>query len=551
MPRTYRKRVTLLLFAALFFRFWLGQTFELSEAEAYAWLKGKNWDWGYWDQGAGVPWLAAIGSALFGDTELGLRCITAALYASMGFILFLTARLWYNPQNAFYCVLLYLITPLYAWKTILLNEASVSLALMALALYGIAFLLHIPTWRGAILAGLACAGGIMVAWSNLTWILGLGLYYWVNRRSDRPIPRRRMLLTAAITLVGFLPALVWHYQMGLFKERTLFFIEIATRLHTQFELSRLVEFFIRQFWLLGPALSMALILAIVFIRRAHTTQHITTLLLCFSLPGFLLAIFRYALGNPHPYWEMVFYYPTMIVAVSVWAHLTQGNRVWRFVLLAVLVATAFQSLYGIVGRKENIFGPIERRCVEVQSWQGFADQIQRINEHIGATFIITDDAYVAASLTFYLRDATTTYLTPERARENQYQFWPSFDDHVNYDALLIFTRDTGPSPDLAAQFRSVEPLPLEDVPDTFPHTWRYFIGRGFSQTAYAADEERDTSSRKKHRPHPSHDEPLPAEFTPAPPDKPLDDLPPLLHAPESSGAATSRQSESFKTRKKE
>ncbi len=526
MPKTYRKRVTLLIFATLLFRFWLGQTFELSEPEAYSWLKGKNWDWGYWDQGVGVPWLAALGSFLFGDTELGLRCITAALYASMGFILFLTTRLWYNPQNAFYCVLLYLITPLYAWKTVLLNEATVSLALMALALYGISFLLHTRTWRGPILAGLASAAAITVAWSNLTWIFGLGLYYWLNRRSDRPIPKRRSLLIAGMTLLGFIPTLIWHFHMGLFKERTALFIEKIISAPSQFQFNRLIEFFTAQFWLLGPGLTLGLILALIHIRRAHTTHHISTLLLCFSLPGFLLATLFHAINRPHPYWEMVFYYPALIVAVSVWAHLTKENKFWRAFLFIIMATTLAQSLYGYITSKENIHGLREKYFTAVHSWQSFTDQIQRISEHSGTPFIITDHPYLAAALTFYLKTSTTLYLTPERAQENQFQFWPGFEDYINYDALMIFTRDTGPSAELSAQFRKIEPLSIEDVPETFPHQWHYYIGRGYKQIHIPPDTP-DTPTRKKYR-NDYEEDPLPKEFEPAPSEKTLDTMPPVF-----------------------
>jgi 4-amino-4-deoxy-L-arabinose transferase-like glycosyltransferase len=524
MPKTYRKRVTLLIFATLLFRFWLGQTFELSEAEAYSWLKGKNLDWGYWDQGAGIPWLAALGSALFGDTELGLRCITAALYASMGFILFLTTRLWYNPQNAFYCVLLYLITPLYAWKTILLNEATVSLALMALALYGISFLLHTRTWRGPILAGLACAAGITVAWSNLTWILGLGLYYWLNRRSDHPIPKRRSLLIAGMALLGFLPSTYWHFHMGLFKERTALLIEKLSSAPAQFQFTRLIEFFTQQFWLLGPGLTIGLLIALIFIRRAHTTHHISTLLLCFSLPGFLIATLFYAIGRPHPYWEMVFYYPALIVAVSVWAHLTQENKIWRALLLIIIGTTLAQSLYGYINNKENTWGLREKKFTAIQSWESFTDQIQRICEQTGTPFIITDHPYLAAALTFYLKNPATTYLTPERAQENQFQFWPGFEDHINYDALLIFTQDKAPTAELAAQFRAVEPLSLQDVPDTFPHHWHYYIGQGYNQSQIPAEDLPKNRNKKTD----NYEDPLPKEFSPAPPEKTLDDMPPVF-----------------------
>src|ERR1700761_1278272 len=77
----YRKRTIVLLLVVLLVRFWYGQTFELSGQEAYLWLQGhgSNLSPAYWERGPLVPLLIRIGTEFFGDTELGVRWLSAVI----------------------------------------------------------------------------------------------------------------------------------------------------------------------------------------------------------------------------------------------------------------------------------------------------------------------------------------------------------------------------------------------------------------------------------------------------------------------------------------
>ena len=133
----YRKRTIFLLVALLLVRFWFGQTFELSGQEAYLWLQGHgtNLSPAYWERGPLVPLLIRIGTAFFGDTELGVRWPAAVICCTTGFILFYLARHWFNARAAFWTVVLFIVVPMYAWKLSFMTEATASVGLMALAMF--------------------------------------------------------------------------------------------------------------------------------------------------------------------------------------------------------------------------------------------------------------------------------------------------------------------------------------------------------------------------------------------------------------------------------
>ncbi len=61
------------LLLALLVRLWVGGVLGLSGDEAYYWTWSQSLDTGYFDHPPGVAWLIAAGTALFGDTELGVR----------------------------------------------------------------------------------------------------------------------------------------------------------------------------------------------------------------------------------------------------------------------------------------------------------------------------------------------------------------------------------------------------------------------------------------------------------------------------------------------
>src|ERR1700683_2234858 len=152
----YRKRTVFLLVALLLVRFWFGQTFELSGREAYLWLQGHYLSAAYWERGPFFPWLIRVGTLFFGDTELGVRWLTAVIACTTGFILFYLARHWFDARSAFWTVVLFILIPMYAWKLSFMTEAAASIGLMALTLFALCRAVEDDRLWWWLLAGAAC-----------------------------------------------------------------------------------------------------------------------------------------------------------------------------------------------------------------------------------------------------------------------------------------------------------------------------------------------------------------------------------------------------------
>ncbi len=176
----YRKRTIFLLVALLLVRFWFGQTFELSGQEAYLWLQGHgtNLSPAYWEHGPFVPCPdPAWARAFFGDTELGVRWLSAVICCMSGFILFYLARHWFDARAAFWTVVLFLVIPMYAWKLSFMTEAAASIGLMALAMFAFCLAMEEDRAWWWLLGGAACGLALLVAMSNALWIVGAGALF--------------------------------------------------------------------------------------------------------------------------------------------------------------------------------------------------------------------------------------------------------------------------------------------------------------------------------------------------------------------------------------
>ncbi|HRN53316.1 MAG TPA: glycosyltransferase family 39 protein, partial [Gemmatimonadaceae bacterium] len=68
-----RRHVVVITMLATVLRLALGASLPLVADEAYYWEWSRNLAYGYFDHPPAIAWLVAFGTALFGDTPLGVR----------------------------------------------------------------------------------------------------------------------------------------------------------------------------------------------------------------------------------------------------------------------------------------------------------------------------------------------------------------------------------------------------------------------------------------------------------------------------------------------
>ena len=505
----YRKRTIFLLVALLVIRFWFGQTFELSGQEAYLWLQGhgSNLSPAYWERGPFVPVLIRIGTAFFGDTELGVRWLAAVICCMTGFILFYLARHWFNARAAFWTVVLFVVIPMYAWKLSFMTEATASIGLMAVALF--AFSLAIERDRGWwwLLGGAACGMALLVALANAWWMVGL-LIYFAGTAERRERLREGWLWGAIVFASLFLAPLVWWWRGPQVADVAHVRLQNAWPLTHGFSLNQGLHFMGLEVFYLCPLFFVVLVVVLERLGRQLWEDPRYSLLVCLALPGLIWQNFAAFFHEGH--FEMVpaLYLPLILLAGCYMARLTIIDRVMQWISLAVIAVAAAQSLAGLnpfylapkldghgyqirrTQSGENVTGFYsDKRQI---SWRNLADAVQSLqrDQGVGATLIITDTPETASALSFYLPHNPFVYVASKDKTITHFDFWPGYAQSASpNDSALYICRSTDPdrpadppSADIFKNFATVTPIDDPPLPD-FYKAWdiwncQNFVGSG-------------------------------------------------------------------------
>jgi undecaprenyl-diphosphatase len=507
----YRKRTIFLLVALLLVRFWFGQTFELSGQEAYLWLQGHgtNLSPAYWERGPFVPLLIRVGTAFFGDTELGVRWPAAVICCTSGFMLFYLARYWFNARAAFWTVVLFIIIPMYAWKLSFMTEAAAGIGLMALAMFAFSHAIEKDQGWWWLLGGAACGLALLVALPNAWWIVGLALYY-AGHPGRRARLREGWLLGTLVFTSLFLIPLVWWWRGPQVADVAHTRILSAWPLSHNFSLHQGFQFIWLEIFYLCPLVFIILVAVLGRLGRRLWEDPRYSLLVCLAVPGLVwqnfVAFFHEGSFELVP----ALFLPLILLAGCYMARLTAIDRTARWVAGIVLICAALQSLAGLnpfylthnpEGHRwqfrrtqsgENVTGfYAEKRQV---SWRNLADAVQSLQRDLGATLIIADTPETASALSFYLPHNPFVYVEDKPGVITHFDFWPGYAQSASpNDSALFVGRTTNPtrpadapSADIFKNFASVTPIDDPPLPD-FDKSWdiwncQNFIGSG-SQTA--------------------------------------------------------------------
>ena len=81
-------------------RLWCSGKMELLPEEAYYWTYAQHPALSYYDHPPMVAWTIQLGTALFGDNELGVRMATIILAMGGTILIFLISRIWFGRHTA-------------------------------------------------------------------------------------------------------------------------------------------------------------------------------------------------------------------------------------------------------------------------------------------------------------------------------------------------------------------------------------------------------------------------------------------------------------------
>jgi 4-amino-4-deoxy-L-arabinose transferase-like glycosyltransferase len=457
-------------------RLMLAANVELHFDEAYYWYWSKNLQASYFDHPPAIAWFIRAGTALFGDTELGVRLLGQLSLFAATIFLFDAARRAFSLQSALIVAAATQATVLLGVGSIIMTPDAPLMLFTAIVLWGLVRFTLAPAGWWWLLVGLAGGGALLSKYT--AGLLAVAVALWVVSTPQirvwlaRPWP----WLGALLTTLCFLPVLISNAERGWTS-----FAKQGGRL-TRMESPRpalLFEYIGAQMGVITPGLFILLLLAVwIMTRRAwRGSKPLDTLLtFWFLVPAlFFLCVsptMRIQANWLAPAWPAAFL--ALAALVDRWGSLTKMRQAlfWSQVGGGAMVACVW--LYAIAP-----FGPHWRAdpLAGLNGQRALAADIATFARQNGSRQIIAPDYATASTLRFYAPADMAVAQITEEARYAGFSVAP-----LTMPAVMV-TRRPPPLADIIAQrFRITgPPLPV----------WRNYRGKARSKYfLFIAEEER-------------------------------------------------------------
>jgi hypothetical protein len=420
----------------LFYCTWL----PMLPDETYYFQWSRHLDASYFSKGPAVAYTIALGTALFGDTPLGVRFFAVMLSAGTAWQIFLLARRWYGETAALLAVLFAGVVPLYAVGSVLMtiDPLSAFFWIWSANLFSRAF--REDRLRDWLLTGFAVGSGFLAKYLNALELVAFLAFLLL-------VPARRHLLRKAhfwlmlgMAVFCTLPVLWWNERNHWASA-----IQLGNRgrIHERFYLDggTFVGFLGSQAMVVSPLLFLALLGAAVIAYRRLRRQGIDPgnegelLLLLLFLSVFLF----YAVLAWHvrcePNWPAVSYLSLIVLLAGRWREIIAAPRS-RFFVAAAFCAAWLETVLlhdtGVLHLPPRL-DPMSRTA----GWSELAAQVDELRHLERADVLIADGYKEASVISFHLPGKPTVYPLRHWPPANQFDLWPGYETAAPHRVLWI------------------------------------------------------------------------------------------------------------------
>ncbi len=404
----------------------------LGPDEAQYWTWSRLLDFGYYSKPPGIAWEIWVGSALFGNTELGVRSMAVAVGFVLALLVYAAAKgCRLSPAACFWSGAAMAFTPMGVMGSFLaITDGGMMLFWTAACAYLVSKIQQAETPSYAIV-GVLILGGALFKWPIYSlWIFVLAAwFYYPCLRSWRLIPG------LLLSLAALLPSIYWNatHEWATFRH----VLSTVAGGHGKAKAGawltgNVLEFIGAQVALVSPIVFGILLLALwkMFKKRLRVAPGVVFcgfLTVAILALACVLSIFMKLQGN----WA-IFAYPTGLVVVG-W-YVGEGLAVRRQWLVAglglsvVLCAFIF-SLPAV--QSGSIFSrlPIPYRVNPFRhnvGWKALAEPLQQMGYDPAKDFLCGDKYQMASILSFYGPGQKRAYFfNLHGVRKNQFSFWPT------------------------------------------------------------------------------------------------------------------------------
>ncbi len=472
-----------LIAALLVFRlvYIAGDTIELSEDEAYQWLWSKHLALSYYSKPPLIAYTQFLGTALWGDTEFGVRFFSPVIAAALSVLMLRFLACQGHVRAGFWLVPLAATTPLLAVGSILMTIDPLSVLFWTAAMVSGWEAVQRDSTRHWLWTGLWMGLGFLSKYTALfqwlCWIVFFALWKPARVQLRRPGPWLALL----VNLVCTLPVIIWNAQHGWITATHLYErggLDAAWQPTLRF----LGEFLGVEAGVLNPVFFVAMLWAMIAFWRSQRRDPLALFLFSMGAPLFLGYTIYTLRAHVLPNWIAPAVVPLFCLMALHWnvreragARVVKGWLAAGLVLglVAVVVLHDTDLVQKVAGQNLPVnLDPLRR----VRGWKEGAAVVAKARTRLLAegkpVFLIGDQYGVTGLLSFYLPEAKAgvpdhplVYFRSTDRPINQFYFWPGYTNRTGQNA--IYVRDTKRKfqvpPRLLAEFASVEDFGLFEV----------------------------------------------------------------------------------------
>lgn len=412
----------------------------LGPDEAQYWTWSQQLDIGYYSKPPGIAWQIAAGTALFGNTEFGVRFFSLIIGALLPYIVYALARACSLSSRASF------------WAAITMAFSPFGVLSSMLAITDVGMVLF---WTLALL--FTCKGiqqqespldendltfpsrfyyyiGLMVLFGALFkwpiyifWLLIIPLLIWKPKFYSK-----HLFGGIALSLLGLLPSLIWNakHDFPTFRHvySTIYVKDTVDVGATMLAKGNFLEFFGAQALLFTPILFILFLISCVFFLMVRKNSNLSLYFCVIAtlLPLSLLCLvsfFKKLQGN----WGD-FVYPSSCVLLA-WFCIGKSRKVFFWFLSGLTLSIVMTILLYIYPQ------PLKHNL----GWAGLRGALIEAGYDSKEYFLLGDKYQVTSILSFYAPEQKRAYfLNLHHLRHNQFSYWPGMEEEqVGKEGLFV------------------------------------------------------------------------------------------------------------------
>ena len=390
----------------------------LSYDEAYYWLWSRHLASGYYDHPPLIAFLIRGGTALFGDTSIGVRFLPWLLSATASWAVWRAgAILLKNEYAGALAVLIFNLMPMIGVESLVATPDAPEIAAAAWLLFAAAKIAD--GGRGAWWIAVGIAAGFALLSKFTAFFLGVGILAWLAL-----VPRERHwfasfwpYLGGTIALLMLFPVVLWNAEHGWISFAAQFGRIEAGGLTLRY----LGEFLVGQLALATPSIAILGVAGIVMILRSRDAMYSErALLVAMIAPATIYFLWHSLHDRVQGNWPSFLYPVLAIAAAAACLRFAEGQGSWFLrgsrrsaipVACVVLAAIYAQAVWGVVPRVRD---PVSRLLAV--GMNRVVDDIESLRARMRADTVLTTSYALTGWLSFYMPTHPPVIQVNERFR---------------------------------------------------------------------------------------------------------------------------------------